>query len=156
MGLPRTLSEAIYITLHKSKKDVQEISDELGLSSSLVYRWGAPEGTSSYADMPLRRLLSVMNTTDCDAILDYFERKRGRLAVKLPKAAISKLEENEMVESYQETTLTAVKALRSFLTNPGQETFKAIDDALRSVMTESSALDKYVTKKSSGQFEMEI
>ncbi|QQS35737.1 MAG: hypothetical protein IPM56_16070 [Ignavibacteriales bacterium] len=156
MQIPRTLNEAIYRTLHRSKKNIKEIADEIGKKEVTLYRWASPDQNSSHSNLPIKHLLALLNSSNNDAILDYFEWKRGRVAVKIPRAAISRLEETELVEHYQESTLNAVKSLRTFLNNPTAETFKAVDDALRSVMSESASIDRYVTKKATRQIEMEM
>lgn len=74
----------------------------------------------------------------------------------MPKIAMSKIEEGEMVEEYQSCGIDAVQALRKFLTNPNKNNFDLVEDCLRAVMSKSASVKKYCERKSSGQFELEI
>jgi hypothetical protein len=152
----KTLNEAVYKTIHRSKKDLAEIADEIGVSANSLYRYSSPEGSSSYAEMPLRRLLPLLNSTNNDEILDFLEKKRGRIAFKVPNGAAVKLADSELVDHYQSATIEAVKTLRIFLTEPNDKNFNVVENALREVMKESAALNKYAAKKLAGQLELEL
>jgi len=151
MQTPRTLYESIYKTLHRSAKELTEIADDCGLSANSLYRYSSQEDSTSFADLPLRRLLPIMNSTNNDTILDFLEMKRGRIAFRIPRVACTKLNDSEMVEHYQNVTIDAVKTLRQFLSNPTKKNYKYIEDALREVMQESASINKYVAKKACGQ-----
>jgi len=158
MRTPRTLREAIQASIDKGteEKSIQEIAEEVGVSDSTIYRWNKDEETTSYADLPVRRLRSFMESTGCLAILDYFERKFNRIAFPVPKAAMSKQNEDELTDDYQSVCLTAHQSLRKFLQKPNQKNFEEIEDALRMVMSKSASVKKYCEKKANGQFELEL
>lgn len=156
MPNPRTLQEAIYATLHRSRKPLAEIAEEIGSSANLLYRYCADEESSSFADFPLRRLLPIIIATENNSLLDYLELKRGRIAVDLPNFKILKRDESEIVTSYQECTIEAIHTLRKFLCYPDEKHLKTVEDSLHRVMTESGSLKEYVKAKYRGQFELEF
>lgn len=156
MKIPRSLNEAINLSLNFKKKAAAELAAELGVSENLVYRWCQSEDSPGFADLPLRRLLGVLNATNSNAILDFFEFMRGRVAVKIPRVSITKADESEMVDKYQTLTITAVKALREFLNDPNVTNYHKVDSALKVVMRETTAIDKYCNKKAAGQLELEL
>lgn len=158
MNHPVTLKDAIQETFAKGKQNlsVEEMAEDIGVSPNLLYRWTADEDSTSFADLPLRRLKSLIETSGSFAILDYFERKFNRIAFQIPKLSASKLEEGEMIDDYQTSTLAAVTALRKFFTNPVKKNYDVIDAALMEVMKKSASVKKYCDKKASGQFEMEL
>ncbi len=158
MNTPRTLREAINLTLQKGKqkKSMEELAEELDVSPGLIYRWTYEEGTSSFADLPLKRLKAFMESANCLSILDYLDAKFNRIAFSIPVYSASKLEQSEMVDDYQIATINAVASLRKFLTNPGKKNYDAVDSALLEVMKKSARVKKYCEKKASGQFEMEL
>ena len=157
MQIPKTLKEAIYQTIHRNpNKSINDIAEECGLSSSSLYRYCADEETSSHAELPLRNLIPILNSTNNDCILDYLDARRGRIAFKIPKADLPKLEEGELIDDYQHATIDAVSALRKFLSKPDAKNFEKVDAALRDVMQTTASVNHYCTKKSSGQFEMQL
>ena len=158
MNTPKTLKEAIQQTFEtgKQEKSIEEIADDMGICPNLLYRWNKDEDSPSFADLPLRRLKALIESTDSFAILDYFDRKFNRIAFQIPKLGMSKLEEGEMIDDYQTSTINAVAALRKFLSLPNKKNFNNIEEALLDVMKKSARVKKYCDKKSSGQLEMEL
>ena len=57
---------------------------------------------------------------------------------------------------YQTFTVTAIKVLRDFLNKPNKENYYKVDGALKVVMQETAAINKYAKKKASGQLEMDL
>jgi AcrR family transcriptional regulator len=157
VSIHKTLKEAIYQTIHRnSNKSINDIAEECGLSASSLYRYCADEETTSHAELPLRNLLSILNSTNNDCILDYLDARRGRIAFNVPKADLSKLEEGELVDEYQQMTIDAVSALRRFLSKPDAKNYEKIESALRDIMQITASLNQYCSKKSTGQLEMKI
>ena len=104
---PRTLNEAIRGTFDFKKKSASDISSELGISENLVYRWTQSEDSPGFADLPLKRLLSILIASDNNAILDFFEARRGRISVKIPRVAIdSQKDETKMIADYQKSSVS--------------------------------------------------
>jgi len=151
---PRSLKEAIYVTVHRSKKNINEIAEDLSLSDNQLYRYCYNEEDSSHADLPLRRLLPLIKTTGNFAILDYLENRLGRVAIKIPSLSASRFDEDEMMEKYHGQTIEAVQALRAFFKNPTGKTYRIVDEHLRAVIKETVKVNKYANKKMKGQFEL--
>lgn len=153
---PKTLKEALYCTVHRSDSDIDEIADEMGVSANLLYRWCMDEDTTSFSPMPSNRILSLMKASGNEAVLDFLNRAAGRISFRVPKATLSKLDEGEMVEEYQTSTINAVKLFRDYITKPTTGNYSALKDALDGVMVETAKIDRYAEKKQAGQFEMEL
>ncbi len=157
MAAPRTLYEAIRETFDFKKKSAEDFSVELGMSVNSIYRWNQTEDSVGFADLPLRRLLSVLNVSNNNAILDFLEARRGRISVKVPRVtSLPKNDESKMISDYQLITVGAIKALTEFLEKPSRINYLNCDDALKDVLRKTVAIDKYSAKKASGQFEMEF
>lgn len=156
MKIHTLLKNAIYDTIHRSKKDINEIAEETGISYNLLSRYCYDDSNPSMAKLPLQSLLALLNASDNNAILDYFENKRGRVAFKIPRGCMPKIDETELLEKYQKTTIDAVKALREFLSDPITEKYNLLDQALKTVMAESASVKKYADKSVTGQLELEL
>lgn len=156
MKIYSVLKNAIYETIHRSKKDINEISEETGISYNLLSRYCYPDDNTSMAKMPLQVLLPIIIASDNNAILDYFENKRGRVAFKIPRGCMPKIAEGELVEDYQKVTINAVKALREFLSSPDYSHYQAVDEALKNVMSETASVKKYCDKTLTGQLELDL
>lgn len=155
MKTPRTLQEAIYGTIRENKRPIKELADDIGVSEELLYKYsGKPDESKFY--QYIRRLLQIMTATGDNSILDYLEYKRGCIAIKLPTIAINKMEEGQMLDDYQTTTIQAHKALRDFINKPDAKNYKNIDNCLREVMSKSESIRRRCEKKATGQFEMEL
>lgn len=157
MTIPKTLKEAIYQTIHRNVgKSIDDIAEDCGISASSLYRYGADEETSSHAELPLRKLLPILNSTDDDSILDYLDARRGRIAFNIPKADLPKYEEGELVDDYQQKTIDAVSALRRFLSKPDSKNYERVESALREIMCTTASVNQYCQKKATGQLEMKL
>lgn len=158
MQKSKTLKEAIQFTIDKGKieKSVEEMAEDIGVHPNLLYRWTADEDSTSHADLPLRRLRSLMEAAGSLEILDYLERKFNRIAFTIPKVSVNKLEEGEILDEYQSLTIEAVSSLRKFLSKPNKNNFELVESALLDVMKKSACVKKYCDKKLTGQLEMEL
>lgn len=158
MNHPRTLREAIQLTFEEGRKSksMEEIGEDVSACPNLLYRWNKDEDSSSFADLQLRRLKALMESTGSLAILDYFDRKFNRIAFTIPKLGMSKMEEGEMIEDYQTSTINCVAALRKFLSNPNTKNFNSVENTLIDVMKKSARVKKYCERRSAGQLEMEL
>jgi len=150
----KTLSEAIYSTVHRSKIEINEIADRIEKSPNLLYKWSYPPESDAHSPMQLKNLLPLIEATGNYSILDYLERMVGRIAIKIPRAAIAKGEETEMVNEYQKKCTTAVGALITFLNSPTKENHNMVESALEGVQKTTVSLSKYCEKKNAGQEEL--
>lgn len=148
------LIKKIGTTIHRNKKTVYMIADEIGVSSNLLYRW-AIEGKSG-ADLPLKRLVALMKATNNYSILKYIALLCGFICVKIPRVAIYKKDTLDLREEYQEVTTKAQSALKKFFDNPDEQNYTDVQEALHNVMERSVSAKKYTDKIYTGQLEMEL
>jgi hypothetical protein len=156
MAIFKTLKEAIYNTVHRNSKDINFIAEEIGCSPNTLYRYCNDEDTTSFAELPLRRLLPLINSTNDDSILDYLESRRGRIAFKVPRVPASKEQDSEIVRQYQTCTIEAIHALNRFFARPNSNNLKAVEEALTEVIRASASCKNLVSKKAAGQLEFTI
>jgi hypothetical protein len=141
-------------TILRNTKTIEQIADEIGIKASSLYRYGNPSDAGS--DIPLKRLVPLMNSTKNYSVLKHLAKICGFIMIKVPRVAISKGDDIDLVSDYQESTNNAVRFLSKFLKNPTQESYEAADHALQEVMERSASAQKYVDKSYKGQLEMEL
>lgn len=144
----------IYETIHRNKKTIGQIADEMGVSSNTLYRY-CLEGESG-ADLPLRRLIPLMKSTKNYKILKYIATVCGFILVRPPKAGLLPKDEYDLTSEYQDVTLKACKAMNDFFKKPDQDNYSSVQNALLEVMEKSATATKYVEKRFSGQMEMNL
>lgn len=155
MAQSKSIKTILYETIHRNKKSVEQIADEIGISSNYLYRAGLPLDESG-VKFPLDYLIPLMKTTGNYAILEKIAWICGFLLVKEPKVRIPKTEGTELVADYQDATTLAVRCLKKFLDKPTEEHFTEVIDALQLVMTKSAEAKKYCNKHYQGQMELEL
>lgn len=155
MAQNKPIKTILYETIHRNKKSVEQIADEIGISANYLYRAGLPLDESG-VKFPLDYLVPLMKATGNYAILEKIAWICGFLLVKEPKVKIPKIEEAELIADYQDATTLAVRCLKKFLDKPNEEHFNEVIDALQLVMTKSAEAKKYCNKHYSGQLEMEL
>lgn len=162
--VPDSLQQAIQVMLgldlpSKDRKySIEQVAAECGrggIDPAYPYRW-ASTNEHNYAPITIDNLKAVMDLTGNYSVLDYFERRYGRVAIKVPKGMLSKNDEGDLIDEYRELTVTAVKVLLTFFKNPTKETKDAVDSVLTEVMKSTTSLQRYADKKAAGQFEMDI
>jgi hypothetical protein len=102
----------LYETIHRNKKTVEQIADEMGISANLLYRYGYDGETG--ADFPLKRLIPLMKATNNYKLLKHIANLCGFVCVKIPRAKATKKDDFELREEYQEVTSKAQRALKDF------------------------------------------
>lgn len=151
----KSIKTLLYETIHRNKKSVEQIADELGISASYLYRAGLPLDESGVR-FPLDYLIPLMKATNNYAILEQIANICGFLLVKEPRVKMPKVEAIELVTDYQEATTHAIRCLKKFLDQPTQDHYDAVLTALQSVMTRSAEVKKYCNKHFEGQMELEL
>lgn len=155
MNRQQTIKTVLYQTIHRSKKSVEQIADEMGISASYLYRAGLPVDESG-VKFPVEHLTPLVKATKNPAILEHLASLNGYILVKVPKYRDSKRDEIDMVDEYQEATTKALRSLKEFFNNPDMNTYQNVDAALKEVMSRSASAQGYVDKRMSGQIEMEL
>jgi hypothetical protein len=158
--IPRTLQEAISMSVshgeNKLNKTIAEMAEDTGVDKGTFYRWDQPENTTSFAPMPLRRLVKFMQATGSTAILDYLARKFGCIIVKLPTKGLTKYAEGEMVNDYSQYCNHASSAMIKFIKKPNQQNFEDVEDTLVQVMKASESARKVCEKHLTGQEALDL
>jgi hypothetical protein len=156
MAIFRTLKDAIDSTITRNKKPIDDIAEEMGISYNTLKRYTYEEDITSFAELPLRRLLPLINITGDESILDYLEARRGRIAFKIPKVPTSKEDDTTIIMQYNSTCIEAVTALSKYLAQPSQKNRDRIEEALTEVMKASASCQHLVKKKAFGQLEIAL
>jgi hypothetical protein len=149
-----SLKITIQKTLLRNKKTVDQIADEVGRSSNILYRYGL-EGESG-AEMPVSLLVPIMKSTGNYSILKHIAQLCGFILVKIPRVKAGTKDELEMIDDYQSSFVNSVKNLKDFFNSPSPENYTTLNNSLIEVMEQCSKNQKYAEKKLTGQFEMEL
>lgn len=155
MAQSKSIKTILYQTIHRNKKSVEQIADEIGISSNYLYRAGLPLDESG-VKFPLDYLIPLMKATGNYAILEKIAWICGFLLVKEPKVRIPKIEGTELIADYQDATTLAIRNLKKFLDKPTDSNFNDVINALQMVMTRSAEAKKYCNKHYQGQKELEL
>jgi len=151
----KSIKTILYETIHRNKKSVEQIADEIGISSNYLYRAGLPLDESG-VKFPLDYLIPLMKTTGNYAILEQIAWICGFLLVREPRVKNPKIEGTELIADYQDVTTLAIRMLKKFLDKPTEEHYNDIIEALQLVMTKSAEAKKYCSKHYQGQMELEL
>ena len=154
MSTTATIKSILYSTIHRYNKTIDQLADELGISSNTLYR-NCLEGESG-SEMPMSRLVPLMKATKNYDLLKHIAHLCGFIVVKIPRVAFTKKEEIDVVDEYQNATCNSVTLLKDFFNKPTQETFNKVHDSLHLVMEKCVQNSKYAEKKLAGQLEMDL
>lgn len=84
------LKDAIYETIHHSKKPLKQIAEDVDMSVSYLTRAGLPDSSEmengSGCPLPLKKVVPITVSTGNFAILDCMEWQVGRVAIPVPDA----------------------------------------------------------------------
>ena len=156
--IPNSLQQAIEDTVKNPVLDmtIEEIADECNVCPSMVYRWMKDPDSNSYAKLTVDNLRKLLDTTQNTTILDYFERRHGRIAIKVPKGIMPKGDEGDMIDDYRTLTIDAIQLLLKFFKQPTKENKRLVDVYMEEVIKTTASIKRYADKKAAGQFEMEL
>jgi len=83
-----TLRDSLYNTIHRNKKPLKLIAEEIGISENYLTRAALPEPeeneTGSGCRFPLKKLVPLIRATGDYSVLDVIEHSLGRFGVLLP------------------------------------------------------------------------
>ena len=69
------------------KKAAKEISDDLGLSTSMVYKWAQPAANEGGIGNPLDRIEALLKSTGDERIVQWICQRAGGFFIQNPKNA---------------------------------------------------------------------
>ncbi len=95
----RDLKTSLYLTIHGSKKSVEQIADECGITANYLYR-SCLEGESG-CRFPLDLLLPLMQATGDYQVLDHINRRTGRVTASAPRVRALKKKDANTVNEIQ-------------------------------------------------------
>lgn len=85
-----TLRDTLYQTIHRNRKPLKLIAEEIGMSENYLTRAALPDHdeqeSGSGCRFPLKKLIPLIRSTADYRILDHIEASLGRVAIVLPKA----------------------------------------------------------------------
>lgn len=103
-----TLKECLYDTIHRNRKPLKAIAEEIGMAESYLTRAALPDqdesDTGTGCRFPLKRLIPLIRATGDFQVLDFIERSLGRVAVPLPDPA----------KSYRDIYCMSLKSVKEF------------------------------------------
>lgn len=155
MALFKTIKMILYETIHRNKKSVEQIADEIGISVSYLYRAGLPLDESGVR-FPLDYVIPLMKATNDYRILEHLAQVCGFIVIKQPRVRTPKVDGITLVSDYQDITTNAVRKLKNFLDKPDRTRYEEVVEALQRVMQSSAEAKKYCEKTYSGQMELEL
>lgn len=88
-----TLRECLYNTIHRNKKPLKVIAEELSMSENYLTRAALPDSedsdTGTGCRFPLKKLIPLIKATNDYSVLDAIEQNLGRFGVMLPPHGMS-------------------------------------------------------------------
>jgi hypothetical protein len=83
-----TLKDCLYRTIHRNKKPLKAIAEEIEMAESYLTRGALPDpdesDTGTGCRFPLKKLIPLIRATDDFSTLDFIEASLGRVAFSLP------------------------------------------------------------------------
>lgn len=101
-----TLKDCLYSTIHRNRKPLKLIAEEIGMSENYLTRSALPDpeesDTGSGCRFPLKKLIPLIRATGDFSVLDLIEDSLGRVAIPVPRA-------NESMKDICRLTMKSVK-----------------------------------------------
>lgn len=137
--------------IHGKGKTVYECADHVSRSYSYLCRIASPTEDQPF---PIEVAVPLMKFKKDFALLETMAWECGFVLVKLPKAVMPKLEESEMIQSYQTTLSETISSLLNCVKNPSNKGREHCLNKLKETVKESLSIKKYVEKKCCNQEEL--
>lgn len=138
----RKIDYEIYKTIH-FKGRLKKIADENGIKESTLYRYALPIENNGL-NIPISKLAGIMKSAGYYGILHFVAAQCQRLVVLVPRVPRSRMDENELVQHYQQTCNTATSQLIEFFKHPTKSCFNAVCQSLMDVAAESFSIQKRI------------
>lgn len=115
----RDLKTSLHLTVHGSKKSVEELADKMGISASYLYR-ACLDGESG-CRFPLDLLIPLMQATGDYSVLDHLNARSERITVSLPRVRKMKRKDPEVVNTIQANFNDAFALFYKFWSDPSRQ-----------------------------------
>lgn len=152
MEREKTIIRNLYDTCHRSKKDLYQISEEMGIGYTYLSR--AVLDSPSGVNFPLKWLIPLMKATKNYSVLHRIANLCGFLLVRLPRGAAKFKKMDRQVNDYQKEFTTVISSLFEFINNPTEEKLKTVNENLLDHMRETEYWRKRCEKNLTNQSEM--
>jgi len=147
----KQISEALYETVHQSKKPAKQLADETGVSYNYLMRMSMD--TSSGVDFNLKYLVPVMKAANNYDVLKALNQLCGFLPpVKPPKGW--KTSPSQEVHEYQTTFNQLIGQLLAFVQNPSELLLKDLNQSMMEHMSHTEAMRQRCVNKLINQGEL--
>ena len=118
------LRKILYVSVHRSKKSVAQIADELGISENYLYRL-VSLSEDSPLNFPLHLAVPLMKSTKKYELLRYIAAECGFICSRVPRMPRNRLEESDLIYFYQNQGIRASEKLLKFVRHQTEENRKA-------------------------------
>ena len=142
------LKTTLHFTIHGSKLSVEQIADELGISTSYLYR-ACLDGESG-CRFPLDLLLPLMKATGDHSILDHLNSRCDRVTVSLPRSGQFKAKDPQAINEVQRNFNEVMGQLLKFFGNPNPKQVDAVMAGLHKHLCEVAAIKRAVKNFNQG------
>jgi len=147
----KTIQEAVYETVHRSRKPPKQIADEMGISYSYLMRMGL-DGESG-CDINAKYLVPLMSTTSNYELLKVLNQLCGFLPpVKPPRGW--KNGPKQEVHEYQTAFNQLIGQLLAFIQNPSEALLKDLNQSMMEHMSHTEAMRQRCVNKLINQGEL--
>lgn len=139
----KTVKECLYDTIHRNKKPLKLIAEEIGLSESYLTRSALPDleesDTGTGCRFPLKKLVPLIRATGDYSVLDHIEHTLGRFGVALPPPVAAPpadvcMQTMKAVANFGELVRTVYQALSDNKIKP-QERDQILTEGYKTVQT---------------------
>lgn len=151
----QNLKTVLYETIHRHEKTVAQLADETGISTNYLYRAGLPLDESG-VKFPVDYVIPLMRATNNYGVLKHLANVSGFILIKAPKANLTQLDKNKLINEYQKTAVDSLHKLMRFFESPDQGSYNEVTNALHDVMEKSASAKEYVEKEYQGQYELSL
>ena len=140
-----TFLQELHATVHRSKKTPEEISDDIGISYSMLCRMVLDGESGTTFD--IRRYIPLLRATRNYRSFKYLANHFGVLLVKAPKGRKSKAGNGAVMSQFQKTAAEIVQLFLEFTEQPGaaekQKTVAAIVDHMEKAAGLKLRVERY-------------
>jgi hypothetical protein len=138
----KDLKTHLYLTVHGSKKSVEQLADECGISASYLYR-ACLDGESG-CRFPLDLAIPLMQASGDFQVLDHLNMRCGRITVNLARVARLKRKDPAAMNEIQRSFNAVMAQVLEFFETPDPTRIPEIEDALHKHLCEVAALKRTV------------
>lgn len=146
----KPLKDALYETVHRSKKPPKQLADETGISYNYMMR--AAMDTESGCDFNLKYVVPLMLASDNYEILKSQAALCGFLLVKNPTGTRKGAKRD--LQDYQVSFNQMIVKLIRYMQDPSEDLCKEINDLLRQHMSDTENIRRRFKKNLMNQKEL--